>query len=138
MKKINYFLEKTKLWKVCVTFWVSVTLFMYLMLNILFPDMQSAAPNPVPHVALFISTSIGCLLSLFLTTVVRALRGSIKFWGAANELEKKINAAKNRADLIECNKEYTRVGKMCGGQIQCAEMNKLFAIMDTKYQFLPE
>jgi hypothetical protein len=102
MKKAEYFLEKTPLWKVFIVFlFVATSLFFFLFELLLNKDLHIGNPNinVTPEKNLILSMVFGSFVSGTITYMLSVVRMSEQFFRECNLVEEKIKEAKTRDDI---------------------------------------
>lgn len=102
MKKVEYFLEKTPLWKIFIIFlFVATASFFFMFELLLSKDLNIGDPNInlTPEKNLIMSMMFGSFLSGAITYMLSLVRMSEKFYTDCNLLEEKIKEAKTRDSI---------------------------------------
>lgn len=85
----------------------------------------------------FFSLIFGVVGGLLFLIAVLSLRKSRKFWDYAKIVEKLIDDANSKERLDSILKwEFETLRELCIGGPQITELNRLFTIMKTKYQYV--
>lgn len=138
MNKINYFFDKTPLFKVwlivALILCVFVSALMYL-LDMMTGDYQFSTLFKYITFGLF----SGSMFSLAFTSMVSMSRKSIIFWNYAKHLEDMINKANTKDELEKIwYNDYNDLIKKCLGGAQIGEVKRIRAILETRIKYWKE
>jgi hypothetical protein len=137
MKKLNNFLEKAPLWKVFIIGWIVGTIISCSMWSLLLlTEIDVLTLSILLKLSLFFGLFVGGGMLTLLTSMMRS---SSKFWEYAKEVEKLVDEANTKQDIIDIEEdEFQKLRKMSIGNPHSYEVRRIFTIMETKYKLLKE
>jgi type VI protein secretion system component VasK len=134
MSKINNYFAKAALWNVYFVSSTVLSLIFYGFVMLMAGDQ--VIPHR-PHWQISVALTVGYMIGLMLVMMVWMMRASDKFWQAAKALEGKIKEANTKEDLKALyNGDFQALRKMAGGTPHYSELNRLYAILDTKHSLI--
>jgi hypothetical protein len=130
MEKFNDFLEKAPIWKIFVSAWFFTGLMVFIITFIFFNDGDY-------YKYLLVSAVFGVLFGGMFSGMISTARQSDKFWMKAKELEKLIDEANTKEDLVKIfENEYQSLKKLSMGGPHVYETRRIYTILETKYKYV--
>ena len=138
MKKINYFFDKTPMWKVVIVYYICFSLISYLIFKGVFYYTGVEQLEVMKHhVILKISITSGLLFSIVLSLSTHLRRKSQKFWDYSREVEHLIDDASTKDSIQKIwQNEFLKLIRLSSGGIHNMELHRLKAIMETKIKYI--
>ena len=134
MKKLYNFLETAPLYSIFLFVFLIFAVFVSLLSYFLFHQVTKIY-NPL--ISVEGGVGLGLIFATFLTLMFDEMRKSAKFWSYAKEVEWLINKAETKSRLESIRKwEYESLIELSQGGPHTAELERLFAIMQTQYKFV--
>ena len=137
--KIDGAINKASFLKIYLISFLILSVFIFLMIAILFPFLLTPEDNKKIDflVQIKISVILSAILSTLITLVLQMVKMSDKFWENAKELSKMVDDAESKVELDDIYKnKFQQTNKLSSGHPHYVEMERIYAIMKTKYKYV--
>ena len=137
--KIDSAITKASFLKIYLVTFPILSVLIFLMLTILFHFLLTPEDNKKIDflVQIKISVILSAILSTMITLVLQMAKMSEKFWENAKELSKMVDGAESKVELDDIYKnKFQQTNKLSSGRPHYIEMERIYAIMKTKYKYV--
>lgn len=137
MKGYNKYFYESSMWIIFFSGWFILGLITFVMFQC-FAVSENLAPFTT-LVNIKIGLAFGFICSILWTLTVSMQRSNKKFWDECEELDYDIRDCKTKETLkFVYQTKFVPLSKRSFGEHHVGELKRLYAIIETKFQYLPE